>query len=77
MMRSKSPFKKKSPKEHKEEIVADDSRPPMRHWTSVQEFQEFRKEQHLLSGNAFAQKRTSHERYGTVSLANFYYMTLY
>jgi hypothetical protein len=69
MMRSKSPFKKKSPKEPKEEIVTDGSRPPVRHWTSVQEFQEFRKEQHLINGNAFAQKRASRERSGTVSLA--------
>lgn len=70
MLRSKSPFKKKSPKEPQEEVVTDESRPPMQHWRSVQEFQELRKEQHLLSGNAFAQRRASRERSGTVNAAH-------
>ncbi|QDS75195.1 hypothetical protein FKW77_008718 [Venturia effusa] len=84
MLRSKSPFKKKSPKESQQEAPPpsanptqtrgridsnqlraptnpnqtppdDVSRPPLRQWGSVQEFQEYQ-ERHLLQGNAFAQK---------------------
>lgn len=85
MLRSKSPFKKKSPKEPQVEEVPlpasngtnqtrgpsnpnqtpDDPRPSIEQWHSVQEFQEYQKERHLLQGNAFAQnlqKRVSRER---------------
>lgn len=84
MLRSKSPFKKKSPKEPQLEgpppppngsrpshgsrpSMSEESRPPLRQWGSVQEFEEYQKERHLLQGNAFAQQknRTSRERSGT------------
>jgi hypothetical protein len=68
MMRSKSPFKKKSPKEAIEEPVPEDPLPTNLHWTDVQEIQEHRKEQYLISGNAFAQSRASRERSNTVSI---------
>ncbi|TID15359.1 putative alpha/beta-glucosidase [Venturia nashicola] len=80
MLRPKSPFKKKSPKEPQlEEIprplaqsrpsMAEESRSTLRQWGSVQEFQEYQKERHLLQGNAFAQKqsRMVRERCGTPS----------
>ncbi|KAE9962033.1 hypothetical protein BLS_000929 [Venturia inaequalis] len=91
MLRSKSPFKKKSPKEpqleeiprpaptfgtypnqatdHSRPSMSEESRPPLRQWGSVQEFQEYQKERHLLQGNAFAQKqsRASRERSVTPS----------
>lgn len=42
--------------------MAEESRPPLRQWGSVQEFQEYQKERHLLQGNAFAQKQSRVER---------------
>ncbi|KIW02142.1 uncharacterized protein PV09_06628 [Verruconis gallopava] len=55
MLRSKSPFKKRSPK-----VDSSDSIPAplfsVHHFSSVQEFQELQRQQQLLNGNAWAQQ---------------------
>ena len=58
MLRSKSPFKKKSPKVGTDEDMPAPARPSLHHYNSVQEFQELQKQQHLLNGNAWAQQKS-------------------
>lgn len=57
MLRAKSPFKKRSPKLEQGEEMPVPARPPLHHYSSVQEFQELQKQQHLLNGNAWAQQK--------------------
>jgi hypothetical protein len=57
MLRSKSPFKKHSPKVDEGQEMPSASRTSLHHHRSVQEFQELQKAQHLMNGNAWAQQR--------------------